>query len=290
MGRQSLKARSERRAANIVEVRTEALEKMNSNLRTKFVKLERSVNDLRADNLRYYYQIGQICEEIRSNPDKYQGTDGTAGLKLVEMALSTQARTLRKAAAFARDIDEEELEELISWYHTDTNFQLNWGHISFLLTLDSREKRSQYAEIAIEEMLDPPALHARIKRQTGRAGGHGRTHQMPATVAAQIRQMHKMAKDWMGKHTNIWNGEQESVFGNIMNITPEDVTDEMIELLTETESLLNEISDAATENNRKAARALEHLRGIVAARSETAPTTRAKRTRPARALDLSRSA
>lgn len=285
MGRQSLKARSERRAANVVEIRTEALEKMNSNLRIKFSKLERSINDLRADNLRYYYQIGQICEEIRNDPSKYQGSDGTSGMKLIEMALSTQARTLRKAAAFARDISEDELEELISWYHQDTNYQLNWGHISFLLTLETREKRAQYAELAVEEMLDPPALHARIKRESGRTGGHGRTHQMPATVAGQIRQMHKLCKDWAGKNTNIWNGERESVFGNIMNISPDEVTDEMIELLTETEALLNDITDAAADNSRKTSRALEHLRGIVAARSEN-PASGGRGRRRTRSIDL----
>ncbi len=110
MGRTTLRDRASRSGktpAKITAARTAAIEQMNSKLKRKFNSIEKSVNDARADNLRFYYKIGQICETIRENPEEYVGHDGTAGLKLIEEALSTQARTLRKAAAFARTYDEE---------------------------------------------------------------------------------------------------------------------------------------------------------------------------------------
>ena len=201
MGRQSLKTRSERAgtdkqkkkrkltAAVMTKQRTSAIDLMSQRLVRKFNKIEKSVNDLRADNLRYYHQIGVICEEIREEPEKYLGKDGTPGLKLIEQALATQSRTLRKAAMFARLYDEDSLENLIGLHHSETNFQLHWGHVSFLLTLPTQGKRDKFAETAVEKMLDPAALHELIKKRTQKSGGHGRKHEMPKSVPAQIRQI-----------------------------------------------------------------------------------------------------
>ncbi len=286
MGRQSLKQREAVKSARaITKVRAEALEQMNTQLRRKFTKIEKSVNDLRADNLRYYWQIGKICEEIRDNPAKYAGKDGTPGLKLVERALSTQARTLRKAAMFARTYTEEQLEELIGLYHSETNFQLHWGHVSFLLTVPTHEQRLKFAQEAIEQMLDPPALHERIKKKLNRGSGHGRKHEMPKTVPAQIRQILTVCRQWVGKDEGVWNGEEESVFGNIMNLAPEEMTEEMVTQLDEIRELMQGITDRASENVERSNRAKEHVEATLeqlAAQAEATEETG----REGRSIDL----
>src|SRR5690606_7055184 len=129
-----------------------AIEQMSAPLRRLFTSIEKSVSDLRAQNLKYYHAIGTLCERIRQNPEQYVGKDGTPGLKLIEQALSTQARTLRKAAAFAREYDEEQLNRLIAMQHPETKFQLNWGHVSFLLTVPTAERRERFAQEAVEKM------------------------------------------------------------------------------------------------------------------------------------------
>ena len=268
MPRQSLNTINKRRVAGITGDRTDAIEQMNSKLKTKFNKIENNVNDLRAENLRYYHSIGKICEEIRNDADKYVGKDGTPGLKLIERALSTQARTLRKAAMFARTCDDAELEEFISLYNENTDFHLHWGHVSFLMTVEDKATRQQLANDAVVDMLDPPALHTHIKRETGRTGGHGRTHAMPKGVPAQIRQVVSVSKQWLGKNETVWNGETESVFGNILNLPPADVTQEMVDQLHEMEQQMHDIATAADGNTGTIERTRQHLEGILVARQE----------------------
>ena len=293
MGRQSLKTKAERKgggrktktAAAMTKERNGAIGQMNSKLKRKFTKIEKSVNDLRAENLRYYWNIGKICEEIRDNPDQYLGKDGTPGLKLIEQALSTQARTLRKAAMFARTYDEEGLEWLIGLQHTETNFQLHWGHVSFLLTCKTDAQRERFAQMAVDKMLDPPALHEKIKKGTSRGGGHGRKHEMPKTVPAQIRQIITICRQWVGKDEGVWNGDEESVFGNIMNLAPEEMDAEMVEQLEEISGLMATIQSSAGENIGRADRAKEHLEATIQKRDER-EAAEAEAGRETRAIDL----
>ena len=290
MGRTSPREIARRRAAEVAESRTDAMAQMNSKLSRKFTLIDKQLNDLRAENLRYYYQIGQLCEEIRTNPNDFVGKDGTPGLKLVEQGLSTQARTLRKAAMFARTCDEKEMEDLISWYNTETGFTLHWGHVAFLLTLDDKKKRSEFAEMAVEETLDPPALHERIKKKTGRKGGHGRKHEMPKTIGAQVRQLLTISKQFMGKHEGVWAGDEESVFSNLMELEADDVSEDMVDQLHEIEELMQQISEAAEANVASTERAREHIEAVLEAAAEEAAAEEAAATqvtkKERRSIDL----
>lgn len=266
MGRQPLNTRQQ--VAAIAQQRTAAISQMRTPLRRKFNQLERSMHDVRADNLRYYWRIGQICQDIKDNPDTYVGTDGTDGLKLVERALSTQARTLRKAASFAKLYTEEQLNELIELKNDETGYQLNWGHVSFLLTLPTSRQRQRFAGTAVNRMLDPPALHDEIKRVTERAPGHGRRHEMPKTVPAQLAQILKLSKQWVDKNEQVWNGTDESVFGNVMNMTIEDIDNQVLAQLQEIEEYMTQMAAGANENIARVGRTREYVEEVLRTREE----------------------
>lgn len=293
MGRQSLRTRASRvqsTAADITEQRATAIESMNRPLLQKFNRIENAVNDMRAQNLRFYHQLGKICHEISEDPGRYVGRDGTPALTLIERALSTQARTLRKATEFARKYDDNELEHLIGLFNTDTNYQLNWGHVSYLLSLPTPTKRQQFAEEAVEKMLDPGALHALIRRRTGRTGGHGRKHEMPKTVEAQIRQVLSESTKWLRKSNEVWAGSEESVFGNILNLPAEKMDQEMVEQLEEIRSTMLRIAEAANSNVARAVRAKEYLENSLAEQAaQLAAVEEMERNhgRPSRDIDLS---
>lgn len=260
MARQSLLTKATRRKpAEITASREDAIGLMNSALKRQFQVVEKSVNDLRAENLRYYHKIGEICEKVRNDPGTYVGKDGTSAMKLIERALSTQARTLRKAAMFAQMYDQAQLEALIGLTNPENKFQLHWGHVSFLLTVTKVERREQFAQEAVQKMLDPAALHDLIKKRTQRGGGHGRKHEMPKTIAAQIRQMLTLCKQFMGKHTDVWNGEDESVVSNLLNAPAAEIDQEMVDQLREVITLMQEVSDGAGENVSSLERAWEHM-------------------------------
>ncbi len=287
MARQSLATRAaRRRPAEITADREESINQMNTSLKRQFTLIEKTVNDLRAENLRYYHRIGKICEMIRQDPGAYVGKDGTPGMKLIERALSTQARTLRKAAMFANMYDDAQLTHLISLTNPTNKFQLHWGHVSFLLTVTTPEKRERYAQEAVEKLLDPGALHDLIKKRSQRSGGHGRKHVMPKTIAAQIRQVLSVCKQWVGKNSNVWNGEEESVFGNLLNMPPADMEPDMVAQLEEISGLFQEISEEAAENVNRTARVVEHMNAAITKRDADEAAAAASGGRNSRAIDL----
>lgn len=262
------------------EVRSGAIEQMSAPLRRLFTSIEKSVSDLRAQNLRYYHTIGALCEQIRQSPERYAGKDGTPGLKLIEKALSTQARTLRKAAAFAREYDESQLKRLIALQNPQTKFQLHWGHVSFLLTVPTAERRERFAQEAVEKMLDPPALHDLIKKRMSRSGGHGRRHEMPKTIAAQLSQIKKLSQQWLDKSNNVWNGDDQSVFANVMNMPVDDMEPDMIAVLQEIEEQMQEIEVLAREHAGRAQRSIAYLSEAITRRDaepREEPTGRRRR-------------
>jgi len=270
MPRQSLATRAARRPSDVTGIRNDAVIQMNDPLTRKFRMLETSVNDLQAQNLRYYHKIGKICEEIRQSPDKYVGLDGTPGLKLIERALSTQARVLRKAATFAKEYTDQQLEELIGLTNPETKFRLNWGHVSFLLTLSNHERRLKYAQEAVEKLWDPGALHEAIKKRTQRSGGHGRKHEMPKTISAQIRQIAKLCKQLLAKNDNVWDGAEQSVFTNILNMPAADMESEMVEQLELIAENMTQISDAMVKNVETIGRVVEHMNTTITERDNAA--------------------
>lgn len=247
-------------ASSATAARKRAIDLMPQQLAAMFSKIESSINDLRASNLKYYHRLGQHCLQIKANPNKYVGSDGTAGMKLIEQALSTQARTLRRAAQFAEMYTVEQLTTLIGLRNEKSGFQLNWGHVVFLLTLDTPERRTAYAAEAAEKMLDPSALSELIQKRFNRKQGHGRNHKLPATLAAQVRQIVTVSKQWTGKNTDVWNGTDVSVFGNLMEADGTQVDQELVDQLTTVELLMQEIATAATENLAKATAAREYVR------------------------------
>lgn len=254
---------------------------MNTQLRRKFTQIEKKVNDLRAENLRFYHKIGEVVLDVKQHPEEYIGHDGTPGIKLIEEALSTQARTLRKAATFAETYNTEELEELISLYHAETKFQLNWGHVSFLLTLQTKEQRAKFALEAVDKMWDPPALHDAIKRRQNRGAKHGRGHEIPATVPAQVRQIKKITDQWVKKNSQVWNGEEKNVFENVMNHPPEDMDAELLTDLQEVKELFTQLIEGGNESLQKVERTIEHVEGCLAriAEAEEAAASQGKEQR-----------
>ncbi len=148
---------------------------------------------------------------------------------------------------------------------------MNWGHVSYLLSVPTAEARRKYAIWAVEKMLDPPALHSYIKKKQRRSGGHGRNHELPATVPAQVRQILTVTKAWVNKNSSVWDGdadEDKNVFTNVLNMPPEEMDEDLRDNLTEIQELFTEMATAAEGNVEKVGRVLEHVNGCLTKREE----------------------
>jgi hypothetical protein len=276
MGRTSLASKEAQRsvlnASEVKQTRGNAMDQMNRATKRKLTMIERSINDLQTENLRYYHRIGKICEEIRSNPNDYVGNDGTPGMRLIEQALSAQARTLRKAALFAREYDDTELAELTGHYHAETNFRLHWGHVSFLLTVPKAD-RQEMQHFAVQKMLDPAALHEVIKKKYNRKAGHGRKHTIPENLDAQVRQIRTICRQWVGKRETAWQGEEQSIYRNLMESPSSAATPELVEHLQEIEELMEKIAEYAATDAATVARVVERLQTFLQGQEETTRQT-----------------
>lgn len=222
----------------IISARATAIDNMNDALAALFKEVESTFDDMRVQNLRFYHKLGKVVLRIRQQPAIYQGRDGTAGMTLLERAAGTKARTLNKSATFADLYTDDAFEVLIKMVNKGANFQLHWGHVSFLLTVPSQQMRTELAANALSGLWDPERLHEEIKKRMGRTGGHGRSHKVPETIDECLRQMAKATKTWLEKSEKVWNGDTESVFAKITDAHISELTPEMLPQL---QTLRNEI-------------------------------------------------
>ena len=287
MGRASLQTRAVRgRAAEILNSRKDALKGMNPALRTQFDALETEFSSTRDDNLNFYHRIGRICNTVREKPETY----GEDALRMLEQALSTQARTLRRAAQFATVYEDRELEFLLGLKHPDTGFQLHWGHVGYLLSLATETERTRYAEEAVAKMLDPPALHKLLKKRRGKKQDHGRTHNVPPTPAAMIEQILRFTKQWNAKHLEVWRSKEHDVLPKISQLPLDDLDNELLENLRELLEEIELMAESSRKDFEQLQRTIEHVDQKLTQKTQAAAVaaTTAVSGRPARRVQVGR--
>lgn len=242
MGRQSQATRAAQRSVKTIsDDRKEAVEQMNAKLKRKLGTIDKMFADSREANLRFYHKLGSICREVKEDPETYD----RKGYRLLEQALYTQKRTLRKARQFAELYDEAQLNGLIAMVHENTGYRIHWGHLTYLLGLNTEKQREDWAQKAVRNLWDPPALHAAIKKRFGDRGvGGGRPHQLPATTHMQIRQMMEVSRNFVNKR-NLWNGDDENVFANVANEAPDEIVELDLDNLEATKAHLRTIATEA---------------------------------------------
>jgi hypothetical protein len=273
----------------VIASRKSALRLMNKKLLAKLQQIESGMASARTNNLRWYYELGEVVRTIRDNNDEYAGTDGTNGLKLIEQALSTQARTLRRAATFRESFTAAEFERLIGLENTETKFQLHWGHINYLLTVEDHDDRWRFAVTACEKMLSPPELHAHMKRRLGRSRGHGRRHKVPETLRGQLTQVEQATTTWNTKQAQVWDGDDVNVMSNLMKASPDDVDQEFVDNLKTARAGFQEMAESAAKNVERFDRIIERCEKMLKTKQQQAVATAAaeanagKRTR---AIDI----
>lgn len=237
MGRTSVAAKAQRQVNVVAGDREAAIAAMNAATKKKLIQVEKMIADSRESNLRFYHKLGQTCHEVRTQSEVY--TD--SGYRLIEQAMATQKRVLRKARLFYELYKPEKLQELIDMVNERTGYRLHWGHVTYLLGINTETQRSDWAAKAVKNLWDPPALHAAIKKARGfKAGTGGRPHQIPPTVHMQIRQMMEVSRNWMVKRS-LWDGEEVNVFANVVNEPPDEIHDLDLENLKATREYVQDM-------------------------------------------------
>lgn len=288
MPRQSPRTAAARRAANsaasekaaekaksrpsqVIASRRAALANMNERLLEKFHELEDMTNTMQSDNIRYYYNLGCVYRDVEQHPEDYIGKDGTPGFELVQAA-SSHARLLRRCSQAARQLTEHHVDQLIGLANKEANFRLHWQHITYLLTIDQWGTLYEWAKKAVANLWDPKTLHDFLKKAGvgNRGHAHGRKHEIPATVPAQVRQMLKYSKTWISKQESVWHGDDNSIFANVLKLHRDDVDEQLADDLRELSKLMDAMRDHAVSNMQACAQALEHTEARLAQQRDEA--------------------
>lgn len=260
MTRVGLHEKTRRRA---VGSRAEALEAMNPALRKMAERIETKMDAAHEESLRYYYQLGQMYNEVKDNSEKY----GKGAIKLLEVALVAKGRLLRSCALFARRYGVRELDNIIRLYNETSNFQLQFAHIVFLVSIEDASTRMDLANEAVVKEWDPATLHDKIKKRFKRSGGHGRGHKVPATVPAQVRQMKNTSAGWLGKQDSVWKTE---VFKNLREYSPSEFDEEILSDLKEVRAQMVQMARETQANIARIDRAIEHAQDCMKKAKEQA--------------------
>jgi len=291
MGRTAL-SDAERRAKEATAARQEALGEMNPALRKKVEQIEKLTSSTRESNLIYYHKLGQHVLDVRQNADGQYGTKVDKPITLLEKALWVQKRTLRKAATFADLYSQDDLDELIGMSDPESSVHVHWGHMTYILTLATKAQRKEFTKMVLTKKMDPPALHAAIKRRQGSGKkAHGRKMECPKTIHAQIRQMMETTRVWLGKHDTVWYGDEVNIIENILGATPEEVGQEDLENMQALVELLQEMTRVSKEFQAPVKKAVKAMEKIVKERDATNQADESHETldkgRQHRAIDIS---
>lgn len=264
MGRTSAGINNQRQAKVIADERSEAIGAMNGKLKRKFRRIEKMFTDTREANLKFYYALGRELIEARDNPEDYERN----ALGKLDRALATQKRTMRKARQFAELYTAPQLEVLLQLVHVETGFRIHWGHLSYLLGLNTERQRAEWAVRAVRYLWDPPALHAAIKRRfPDRGVGGGRPHKLPATTHLQIRQMMEVARNFVNKR-RLWNSDDENVFANILNEAPDQLEEIDLENLEAAKEYINRIATEVLEMSIQLDACISRVKNVFEVRDE----------------------
>lgn len=133
------------------------------------------------DNIYRFYRLGQ-----RANLQKKD-------LSTAEFAAANGVNvyTMRVVRRFAREYDEQALDELCS-LRRPNGLPLHWGHAHYLLALPS-EKRRRFAKKAAKEGWVAPQLRVAVQAECRRGGDknktHGRRMKEPVSAEAGLLQL-----------------------------------------------------------------------------------------------------
>jgi hypothetical protein len=129
------------------------------------------------------YALGVKAPEPRSNLDEASRRERVS------------PRVLRQARQFAATYDAAELKQLRS-LRRPNGLPLHYNHFVYLMTVDEREERTEWARRAAENDWTAPVLHAHLKAGRSPLSGGGRPIKIPRDTRLAVQQLVREADLW----------------------------------------------------------------------------------------------
>ena len=299
----------------VVVTRTAVIESMSEDLRTVYYELIEDLNTQAESNIRYYYRTGKRILEILASEKEmeayiaeltteldrepttaeiagYVGVTeeslppdyGPGAIEKIAAAWTVDKSMLYKSKAFAEMYPSEtELDELCS-LETTTGQPIGWGHVIQLISVEDRKTRKRLTNQIVEEALTAQQLADIIQKSSwpGHAGGKrrsgGRPFMQPKTVRAGLVQIRTVSGQWMSRHEEVWAGPDYSVFTELENLPPDELTHEMVDELEQIMTIQAKMATACAKDIVDVNRLITTIKEALEAREqEVAAASRGSR-------------
>lgn len=196
---------------------------------------------------------------------------GTGSMKLLEAAWITSPSLLYKAAKFADLYTEEEAQDLCE-LRSDSGYQIGWAHIWQLIHVPD-DARPEFESAIIEEDLTVKQLQAMIKdTYTARRIQKSPMLVRPKSLMGTLTQLGAANAKWLERHTTVWSTETFSLFEELEDLSPEEITPGMAEDLEKVVKDQAEMAECCADNVTAAERALAQINRILQQREQEATT------------------
>jgi len=263
-----------KQAKNALIKRNKVVADMNSALSSKYHAMTARLDDVMASGLRFYHWLGGEVNEVTKDVDNLYGA---GAMKKISEAWTMNPSMLYKAKAFNDTYSEEALERLCN-LKTEAGTTIGWAHVIQLIGIPEKA-RPRIQDKVIDEAMTAKELAALVKKLYGQRASGGRPFMRPKTLKAGLVQLRTVSAQWLNRNSDVWNRQDHSLFQELEDMPPEDVTHEMVDELEAIARDQGSMSSACASNAESATRLMDKVKAVLREREQVlAAAIRGERT------------
>jgi hypothetical protein len=271
-------------AKKALVTRNKIVSDMNSALSDKYCAMTARLDDVMASGLRFYHWLGGEVNDVVTNVGNVYGS---GAMKKISEAWTMNPSMLYKSKAFNDAYSEEELERLCN-LKTEAGTLIGWAHVIQLIGIPEKA-RPRIQDKVIDEAMTAKELAALVKKLYGQRAAGGRPFMRPKTVKAGLVQLRTVSAQWLNRNSDIWNSQDRSLFQELEDMPPEDITHDLFDELEQIAVDQSSMSSACASNAKSATRLMDQVKSVLREREQVrAAAIRGERIQPEAAAPATR--
>lgn len=264
--------------------RNKVISDMNTTLRVKYDEMSLRLDEEAARGLRFYHWLGAQVNDVVSDDENVYGT---GAMKKISAAWTMNPSMLYKAKAFNDAYSEEALDQLCD-LKSDAGTVIGWAHVIQLVGVEE-QARPQLQQRVVDEAMTAKELAALVKQLYGQRRTGGRPFMKPKTVRAGLVQLRTVSSQWLNRNTDVWNNKDNSLFQELEDLPPEELTYEMVDELEKIVEDQHSMMDACSQNADSASRLMGQVKSVLQEREQELVLEIREEKNPSRDVPVSRS-
>jgi hypothetical protein len=209
----------------------EFIETLSPALRDVVNDLEQLFSEIQETSLRAFWRIGQMINDVKSNPDDYltaeqraHGTDA-ASLLIGVFAPIYTAEQLRGAMSFYESYPSPaDVTRLIQLRCPNRpRWRMTVSHVQVLTQVHDPDQRETLEQKCAEDAYTARNLALELQEIRGKQKNSGRAHRSPRGLKQQLLDLLEHQRRFIGRSEKLWLAEdaEETVYDTLINTAPD---------------------------------------------------------------------